>query len=144
MSVNLKVLSTYLIDRKVSEIVTSSINPLIRWDIPPWPVGLIPHSGMVYAIILHHKYLPSNNNLKPVFQKSTFQTELPNFMHYVTQCLEHVDRQALLVLKTNDLIRSIEYALKTQEHMVGFLVMTKCCNESIYRLEHKVRELVLL
>ncbi|XP_041980024.1 aarF domain-containing kinase 1 [Aricia agestis] len=70
-------------------------------------------------------------------EKSTFQSELPNFLHHVTQCLEHVDRQALLVLKTNDLIRSIEYALGMQERMCGFLVMTKCCMESIYRLEYK-------
>lgn len=70
-------------------------------------------------------------------EKSTFQNELPNFLHHVTQCLEHVDRQALLVLKTNDLIRSIEYALGMQERMCGFMVMTKCCTKSIYQLEVK-------
>ncbi|XP_072932649.1 aarF domain-containing kinase 1 [Epargyreus clarus] len=70
-------------------------------------------------------------------EKSTFQNELPNFLHHVTQCLEHVDRQALLVLKTNDLIRSIEYALGMQDSMCGFMVMTKCCTQSIYQLEHK-------
>ncbi|CAH2235282.1 aarF domain-containing kinase 1 [Pararge aegeria] len=70
-------------------------------------------------------------------EKSTFQNELPNFLHYVTHCLEHVDRQALLVLKTNDLIRSIEYALGMQERMCGFMVMSKCCTESIYKLEFK-------
>lgn len=71
-------------------------------------------------------------------QKSTFQNELPNLLHHVTHCLEHVDRQALLVLKTNDLIRSIEYALGMQERMCGFMVMTKCCTKSIYQLESKV------
>ncbi|XP_059057251.1 aarF domain-containing kinase 1 [Achroia grisella] len=77
-------------------------------------------------------------NTKPTLEeKSTFQNELPNFLHYVTQCLEHVDRQALLVLKTNDLIRSIEYALGTQDRMCGFRVMTKCCMQSIYQLEYK-------
>ncbi|XP_073954918.1 aarF domain containing kinase 1 [Choristoneura fumiferana] len=70
-------------------------------------------------------------------EKTTFQTELPNFLHYVTQCLEHVDRQALLVLKTNDLIRSIEYALHMQDRMCGFLVMSRCCMESAYRQEYK-------
>lgn len=70
-------------------------------------------------------------------EKSTFQNELPNFLHYVTQCLEHVDRQALLVLKTNDLIRSIEYALGTQDRMCGFMMMSKCCMQSIYQLEYK-------
>ncbi|CAG5028468.1 unnamed protein product [Parnassius apollo] len=70
-------------------------------------------------------------------EKSTFQNELPNFLHHVTQCLEHVNREALLVLKTNDLIRSIEYALGMQERMCGFMVMTKCCTKSIYQLEYK-------
>lgn len=70
-------------------------------------------------------------------EKSTFQNELPNFLHHVTQCLEHVDRQALLVLKTNDLIRSIEYALGMQDRMCGFMVMTKCCTKSIYQHEFK-------
>ncbi|XP_063362677.1 aarF domain-containing kinase 1 [Cydia amplana] len=74
---------------------------------------------------------PSNS------EKTVFQNELPNFAHYITQCLEHVDRQALLVLKTNDLIRSIEYAVGMQERMCGFLVMTKCCIESVYNLEYK-------
>ncbi|CAK1555355.1 unnamed protein product [Leptosia nina] len=73
-------------------------------------------------------------------EKKTFQKELPNFLHRVTQCLEHVDRQALLVMKTNDLIRSIEYSLDMQERMCGFMVMTKCCTESIYNLELKTEK----
>lgn len=79
-------------------------------------------------------------NKQFIFQKSTFQNELPNFLHYITQCLENVDRQALLVLKTNDLIRSIEYALHMQDRMAGFLVMSKCCTESVYKLEYKVSD----
>ncbi|KAI5634361.1 ABC1 family domain-containing protein [Phthorimaea operculella] len=70
-------------------------------------------------------------------EKAIFQDQMPNFMAQITECLETVDRQALLVLKTNDLIRSIEYALGLQEQMVGFLIMTKCCTESIYRLDYK-------
>ncbi|XP_026733543.1 uncharacterized aarF domain-containing protein kinase 1 [Trichoplusia ni] len=69
-------------------------------------------------------------------EKSTFQNELPNILHYVTQCLEHVDRQCLLVLKTNDLIRSIEYALGMQDRMCGFVVMSQCCVQSVYNLEY--------
>ncbi|KAL4713146.1 hypothetical protein ACJJTC_018791 [Scirpophaga incertulas] len=70
-------------------------------------------------------------------EKKIFQNELPNFIHYVTQCLENVDRQALLVLRTNDLIRSIEYALGLQERMCGFTVMTQCCMTSVYNFEYK-------
>lgn len=67
-----------------------------------------------------------------------FQEELPNLIHYITQCLENVDRQALLVLRTNDLIRSIEYALGMQERMCGVVTMTKCMMKSVYDYEIKV------
>ncbi|XP_049872232.1 aarF domain-containing kinase 1 [Pectinophora gossypiella] len=69
-------------------------------------------------------------------EKVVFQNELPNFLQHITTCLETVDRQALLVLKTNDLIRSIEYALGLHERMCGFLIMTKYCNESVYKAEY--------
>lgn len=71
-------------------------------------------------------------------EKSTFQNEVPNFLHLITECLQQVDRQALLVLKTNDLIKSIEYRLGTQELMCGFMVMTKCCMQSVYN--HHLKE----
>ncbi|CAB3226922.1 unnamed protein product [Arctia plantaginis] len=75
---------------------------------------------------------------KPTVQeKRLFQEEIPNILHYITECLEHVDRQALLVLKTNDLIRSIEHALQVQGRMSGFIVMSKCCVESVYKQEYK-------
>ncbi|XP_047520605.1 aarF domain-containing kinase 1 [Pieris napi] len=70
-------------------------------------------------------------------EKVTFQNELPNFLNRVSQCLEYVDRQALLIMKTNDLIRSIEYSLEMQDRMCGFMIMTKCCTESVYKLELK-------
>ncbi|XP_063826629.1 aarF domain-containing kinase 1 [Ostrinia nubilalis] len=70
-------------------------------------------------------------------EKTVFQNELPNILHYITQCLENVDRQALLVLRTNDLIRSIEYALGMQERMCGFVTMTKCMMKSVYDYDYK-------
>lgn len=76
-------------------------------------------------------------------EKTMFQNELPNLLHYITQCLENVDRQALLVLRTNDLIRSIEYALGMQERMCGFTVMTKCCLTSVYDFEYKTSDSVV-
>lgn len=47
-------------------------------------------------------------------------------------CLQNIDRQALLLLKTNDLLRCIEYTLQTSHEMCGFRVMTKCCLVSVY------------
>ncbi|KAL0830529.1 hypothetical protein ABMA28_002689 [Loxostege sticticalis] len=90
-------------------------------------------SGRPWESILKgiHETMPSSN------EKLMFQEELPNLIHYITQCLENVDRQALLVLRTNDLIRSIEYALGMQERMCGVVTMTKCMMKSVYDYEIK-------
>ena len=50
----------------------------------------------------------------------------------ISDVLEQVDRQMLLILKTNDLIRGIESALRTQNRMTAFWVMSKCCVHSSY------------
>lgn len=49
----------------------------------------------------------------------------------IADILEKVDRQMLLILKTNDLIRGIETTLKTQDRMTAFWAMSKCCVKSI-------------
>lgn len=49
----------------------------------------------------------------------------------IADILSKVDRQMLLVLKTNDLIRGIETTLQTQDRMTAFWVMTKCCLKSV-------------
>lgn len=48
----------------------------------------------------------------------------------IAEILEKVDRQMLLVLKTNDLIRGIEHTIQTQDRMTAFWVMSKCCVKS--------------
>ena len=50
---------------------------------------------------------------------------------HISDILEQVDRQMLLILKTNDLIRGIETTLGTQNRMTAFWVMSKCCIRSI-------------
>jgi len=49
----------------------------------------------------------------------------------IADILEKVDRQMLLVLKTNDLIRGIETTLQTHDRMTAFWVMSKCCIKSV-------------
>lgn len=61
--------------------------------------------------------------------QSTTSFVLPN----ISDILEQVDRQMLLVLKTNDLIRGIESSLGTQNRMTSFWVMAKCCVRSVCR-----------
>lgn len=46
-------------------------------------------------------------------QKNEFQKEIPNFLPQITGVLQDVDRQMLLIFRTNDLMRGIEHTLKT-------------------------------
>lgn len=64
------------------------------------------------------------------------QTEGKLVIPHISDVLEKVDRQMLLVLKTNDLIRGIETTLKTQNRKTAFWVMTKCCVKSVGNREY--------
>lgn len=65
-------------------------------------------------------------------EKEVMKRELPNLLPTISKVLEKVNRQMILIFKTNDLIRGIESALKTSYRMSAFKVMTKCCVNSIY------------
>lgn len=65
-------------------------------------------------------------------EKDLFQKEIPDLLPKITEVLEKVNRHMLLVLKTNDLIRSIEYNLNTHTRMSAFLEMSTCCVKSVY------------
>ncbi|XP_043476924.1 aarF domain-containing kinase 1 [Leptopilina heterotoma] len=65
-------------------------------------------------------------------EKELFQKEIPNLLPQISNVLQKVDRQMLLILKTNDLIRCIEYTLNTQSRMNAFMEMSKCCVKSVY------------
>lgn len=64
-------------------------------------------------------------------EKEVLQSTTSLVLPHISEILEHVDRQMLLVLKTNDLIRSIETSLGTLDRMTSFLVMSKCCIRSV-------------
>ena len=65
-------------------------------------------------------------------EKELFQNQIPNLLPQISNVLQRVDRQMLLILKTNDLIRCIEYTLNTHSRMTAFMEMSKCCVQSVY------------
>lgn len=72
------------------------------------------------------------NRIKPnAAEKELVQSNSTQVLPSISDILEQVDRQMLLILKTNDLIRSIETTLSTQYRMTSFWVMSKCCIESV-------------
>lgn len=62
-----------------------------------------------------------------------FQKEFPNLLPQISNILDTINSQMLLIFKTNDLMRGIEYTLKTQMRMGAFRVMSKCCVNTIYK-----------
>lgn len=68
-------------------------------------------------------------------ERELVQTNSTLVLPSISDILEQVDRQMLLILKTNDLIRNIETTLRTQYRMTSFWVMSKCCIESVARQE---------
>lgn len=64
-------------------------------------------------------------------EKELVQSNTTLVLPHISDILEQVDRQMLLILKTNDLIRGIETTLKTQNRMTSFWVMSKCCVKSV-------------
>ncbi|XP_005187378.1 aarF domain-containing kinase 1 isoform X2 [Musca domestica] len=65
-------------------------------------------------------------------EKDTLQQNTSLVLPHISDVLEQVDRQMLLILKTNDLIRGIESTLHTQNRMTSFWVMSKCCLRSSF------------
>lgn len=70
-------------------------------------------------------------------EKETLQKNTSMVLPHIADILDQVDRQMLLVLKTNDLIRGIESTLKTQNRKAAWAVMTSCCIKSIYAEKYK-------
>lgn len=56
----------------------------------------------------------------------------------ITELLNRVPRQLLLLLKTNDLLRSIDYRLNTSATSRSFITMSRCCIRAVtkQRLEN--------
>ncbi|XP_067013050.1 aarF domain-containing kinase 1 isoform X2 [Anabrus simplex] len=79
-------------------------------------------SGEVEIVLLDHG----------LYAKEMFQKEIPGLLPQISDVLARVNRQILLILKTNDLMRGIEHTLKTESRMASFLVMSKCCIQSVY------------
>ncbi|XP_061223501.1 aarF domain-containing protein kinase 1 isoform X2 [Neopsephotus bourkii] len=63
--------------------------------------------------------------------RSNTATYLPQ----ITQLLNNVPRQMLLLLKTNDLLRGIELALNTRASASSFLNMSRCCIRAVSKYQ---------
>ena len=60
-------------------------------------------------------------------QMAAIQLNIPHYLPEITQLLDGVPRQLVLVLKTNDLLRGIEHTLGTGQQHTRYLTMAKSC-----------------
>ncbi|XP_075782901.1 aarF domain-containing protein kinase 1 isoform X3 [Pelodiscus sinensis] len=59
------------------------------------------------------------------------RTNAATYLPQINQLLNNVPRQMLLLLKTNDLLRGIESALRTRASASSFLNMSRCCIRAV-------------
>ncbi|CAH6847693.1 Adck1 [Phodopus roborovskii] len=71
-------------------------------------------------------------------EDSEIRSNAANYLPEISQLLNHVPRQMLLILKTNELLRSIETTLGTRSSASSFLNMSRCCIRAL--AEHRKRE----
>jgi len=55
------------------------------------------------------------------------QQNIPHYLAEITQLLDTVPRELVLILKTNDLLRGIEHTLDTPAHLRSYLTMSRSC-----------------
>ena len=72
-----------------------------------------------------HQLSPSVSLL--LLQDAEIRNNAANYLPQISQLLNHVPRQMLLIFKTNDLLRGIEAALGTCASASSFLNMSRCC-----------------
>lgn len=65
-------------------------------------------------------------------EKQFLQENFTGILPQISDVLQSVNKQMLLILKTNDLMRGIESSLKTSARMGSFRVMSKCCVNCVY------------
>lgn len=54
-----------------------------------------------------------------------------NYLIQISEILNKIPREMLLILKTNDVLRGIEYALNIQPNATSFLNMSRCCVRAV-------------
>jgi len=72
-------------------------------------------------------YITSYRCLILFHQAEEIRTSAATYVTEITELLNRVPRQLLLLLKTNDLLRSIDYRLNTSDTSRSFITMSRCC-----------------
>jgi len=74
-------------------------------------------------------------------ESSEIRNEASLYLREISEVLNRIPREMLLLLKTNDLIRGLETNLCTRNRDSAFLHMTKCCVKLMNSYERKMKRL---
>lgn len=73
--------------------------------------------------------------LNPTFsyylQKNQIRENATKYLNLISELLNRVPRQLLLLFKTNDLLRSIDHTLNTSATARSFITMARCCVRAV-------------
>lgn len=64
-------------------------------------------------------------------QGTQIKINVGNYLFEISEILNRVPRQLLLILKTNDVLRGIETSLHTRASATSFINMSKCCIRAV-------------
>ena len=73
-----------------------------------------------------------------LFQNQELKDNAANYFIEISQVLNSVPRQLLLIMKTNDVLRGIEAALQTRANASSFINMSKCCVRAMGSHKHNI------
>ncbi|XP_047594196.1 aarF domain-containing protein kinase 1 isoform X2 [Lutra lutra] len=115
-NIDVNEISRYL-GKMYSEMIF--VNGFVHCD--PHPGNVLvrkcPGTGKAEVVLLDHG----------LYQDAEIRNNAANYVPQISQLLNHVPRQMLLLFKTNDLLRGIEAALGTRASASSFLNMARCC-----------------
>ena len=66
-----------------------------------------------------------------IIQMESIQKEIPRYLPEITQLLDTVPRELVLILKTNDLLRGIEFSLSASSYRRSYITMSKSCYKAL-------------
>ena len=94
-------------------------------------------ASVVYSILLKLPLKHSSPSIRIVncdiimsnlwFQSKEIKENVARYIKEIADVLAFVNRQMILIFKTNDLLRTIEYNLGTQNNMGFFVHMSRAC-----------------
>jgi aarF domain-containing kinase len=59
------------------------------------------------------------------------KAKVSGYLLEISEILNRVPRQLLLILKTNDVLRGIESALRIRANATSFINMSRCCVKAV-------------